>query len=95
MNLFVDVTNMFDRGPAGTVFPLTRAASMGYAFGDRRFDDGDCAECSVCKQIAPDCQVSMFASINNNYGSRNDRLVNHSIESSARKSQPLIQSSLL
>ena len=28
-------------------------------------------------------------------GSRNDRLVNHSIESSARKSQPLIQSSLL
>ena len=32
---------------------------MGYAFGDRRFDDGDysCATgCSVCNQIAPDCQ---------------------------------------
>ena len=77
MNLFVDVTNMFDRGPAGTVFPLTRAASMGYAFGDRRFDDGDCAECSVCKQIAPDCQVSMFASINN-YPHEKSRVVPNS-----------------
>ena len=59
MNLFVDVTNMFDRGPAGTVFPMTRAASMGYAFGDRRFDDGDNTDISVCNQIAPDCQVSI------------------------------------
>ena len=51
----MDFTNAFDRTNKGTVFPLTRAATMGYAFGDRRFDDGDCTECSVCNQIAPDC----------------------------------------
>ena len=56
VNLANDFTNLFDRSNKGTVFPLTRAATMGYAFGDRRFDDGDCTGCSVCNQIAPDCQ---------------------------------------
>jgi len=55
VNLLVDVTNTFDRGPAGTVFPMSRAATMGYTYGHKKFGlgEGECED--VCCQIAPDC----------------------------------------
>ena len=50
MDFTADYTNVFDR--KGAVYPYTRAATLGYGYGERRNDD---LPDGVCAQIAENC----------------------------------------